>query len=95
LDVQDLDARVTSDAHERVAVLSLRPYDTVVVELLVVGGGVLCGVLFVFKPPQDLDGAVAVQFRATYDDKRASAHGENRVDAGGGIGIEFHVVELG
>jgi hypothetical protein len=31
--------------------------------------------------------------RATY--KRASAHGENRVDAGGGIGIEFHVVELG
>jgi hypothetical protein len=35
LDVQDLDARVTSGAHERVAVLSLRPYDTVVVELLV------------------------------------------------------------
>jgi hypothetical protein len=42
---------------------------------LVVGGGVLCGVLFVFKPPQDLDGAVAVQFGATYDDLGQSVHG--------------------
>jgi hypothetical protein len=42
---------------------------------LVIGRGVFCGVLFVFKPPQDLDGAVAVQFRATYDNLGQSVHG--------------------
>lgn len=94
-DIQDLDARVSRNAHERVTVLGLRPHNTVVVDLLIVGRGIFCSVLLVFKPAQDVDSSITVQFAPTYDGKGASAHSEHGVVAGSGIGIEVYVVELG
>lgn len=66
-DVQNLDARVAGYAHKRVTIFSLGPNDAVVIELLVIGCTVFCGVLFVLEPPQNLDGAVLAQYAPAYD----------------------------